>query len=79
MPYNELFFLTTYVKPDDAVATGVFDDELDDDVLDSARAPGTPTTPSMIAEHNDTASVLLIIFMLRFTGFCIGPVQKELE
>ena len=80
MPYNELFFLTTYVKPDDAVAVGVLDDdELDNDALDSARAPGTPTTPSMIAEHNDTASVLLIIFMFRFTGFCIGPVHKELE
>lgn len=33
----------------------------------------------MIAEHNDTASALPNIFMLRFTGFGIGPVRKELE
>jgi hypothetical protein len=64
-----------YVKPVVAVA----EDELVVFAFDSARAPGTPTTPSMIAEHNDTASVLLMIFMLRFTGFCIGPVHEELE
>jgi hypothetical protein len=33
----------------------------------------------MIAEHNDTANVLLNIFMLRFTGFGIGPDHEELE
>jgi len=57
----------------------VADEELDVLLFDSARAPGIPTTPSMIAEHSDTASVLLAIFILRFTGFCIGPVHEELE
>jgi hypothetical protein len=75
IPVNESFLTTTYVNP----AVAVADDELVVFDFESASAPGTPTTPSMIAEHNDTASVLLIIFMLRFTGFCIGPVHEELE
>ena len=78
IPVKESFRTTTYVNPAVAVADDELDD-FDDFAFDSARAPGTPTTPSMIAEHNDTASVLPNVLTLRFTGFCIGPVQKELE
>ena len=57
------------------------DDAADDDdevLLLSARAPGTPTTPSVIAADNDMSAVRPSRVILRFTRRGIVRASPDL-
>ena len=66
------------MSPIDDVADDEEDDEDDDVLVLSASAPGTPTTPSVIAADNDMSAVRPSRVILRFTRRGIVRASPDL-
>jgi len=87
MRLNESLRITVYVRPCDHEAVDVrtspepddWFDEPELEALSSASAPGVPTSPATVAEHNDINTALFNRRMLRFTGSGIGDPRSRLE